>query len=177
MEELGKEFGFIWEDVVYKKMILKDVNNYIAIDETDYVKRKGAAFVTEPKLGDSCNFLVIPKAVSEYFINKIPIKEYITNHDNIYDFCGSQKVDKSFKISWNGKMQQRLNRYYVSTKGAYLYKIRKGKYTNMLKGYGVQLFNKYEEKSMKDYNINYRFYISKAMELVNQLEPKQTTLF
>lgn len=74
--------------------------------------------------------------------------------------------------------QQRLNRYYVSKNTPYLYKQKEGKEQHMLKGYGVQLYNNHEDKSMKEYNINYDFYIAKTMDVINELQRKnQLTLF
>ena len=49
--------------------------------------------------------------------------------------------------------------------------------TNVLKGYGVQIINEYEDKPMADYNIQYEYYIKQANEILRKLEPEQMTLF
>ncbi len=80
---------------------------------------------------------------------------------------------------YNGKIQQQLNRFYVSKKGAYLYKQKNTKDTpdNMLKGYAVNIFNNYEEK--EDYEIDYSFYLKKINDVIYDIEKyqKQLTLF
>jgi len=40
----------------------------------------------------------------------------------------------------------------------------------MLKGWGVQLFNNYEEKEFKDYILDKRFYLQKIYEIIHNLE-------
>lgn len=48
----------------------------------------------------------------------------------------------------------------------------------MLKGWGVQIFNNYEEKSFVDYNINYTYYLSEINKIISELEHhNQLTLF
>ena len=141
------------------------------------IKQKGL-FLTEPPVDMSRDFLVISKAVVAYFKDNINPEQFILNHSNIYDFTACQKVDKKYQVIWNGKNQQRINRYYVSKNGAYLYKQKpEGNLENMLKGYGVTLFNDYIKKDMKDYLIDYQFYISQVNSLLHELESKQLQLF
>lgn len=161
----------------YKKVIRRDVNTYFAQFTNGKVKEKGD-FLTKPVLGKGYDKPIISIALKEYFINNIPVEKTIKEHNNIYDFCMMQKVDKKFKVFWNGKQQQRINRYYVSNNGAYLYKQKPGgNLENMLKGFGVTVFNKFEKKEMKDYNINYNYYIAEAKKLIHEIEPNQLSLF
>ena len=44
-------------------------------------------------------------------------------------------------------------------------------------GFVTTLFNKYEEKPMNEYNINYQFYIKECNKIINQIEDKQLSLF
>ncbi len=74
--------------------------------------------------------------------------------------------------------QQQLNRYYVSKSGAILYKKKKTKkkMDNMLKGWGVKLYNNHDENMKHD--IDYRYYIQKAKETINNIQRNnQMTLF
>lgn len=168
VEKHGKLFRMTWEEDCFKTMYVRDVNNFINIKCDNKVKKKGI-FVTEPDIGNSTNNMVIPLAIEAYFTKGIPIKDFILNHRDILDFCASQKVDKSYTITWNNKEQQRLNRYYVSTDGAYLYKNRKGKTTNMLKGWGVTIYNNHVPKKMSEYNINYTYYIQQCDNIIQEL--------
>lgn len=153
----------------YDKIIRENVNNYIALRSDDSpeiskgkAKKKGN-FQTEPVLGDSCNFLVIPKAVEAYFVHNTPIEEFIMNHNNIYDFCGSAKVDKSYQVVLGEELlPQRLNRYYPCKTGSYLYKVREGKKYKMPGVPTVKLLNKPED----DIDIDYSWFISRVKEKV-----------
>ena len=68
-------------------------------------------------------------------------------------------------------MQQNLNRYYFSKNGAYLYKKKDTKsiLENMNVGEGVIIFNNYEKKEWKDYNINYNYYIRKTQTIIDKM--------
>jgi hypothetical protein len=167
------------ESVYYTKVVRMNINNYLAFYEENGksgVKEKGM-FLTNPPIDGSRDAVVIPKAIRAYFEKGTKVEDFINNHDDIYDFCISQKVDKKYTVYWNGQPQQRLNRYYIVRTGPYLYKSEDGeKMTNLMKGYSVHLFNNYEEKSMKEYNINYSYYISEAKKIINELSPSQLSL-
>lgn len=166
------------ESVNYQKVIRMNINNYMAIyseNGKQKIKQKGI-FLTSPPIDMSRDFLIIAKALEAYFINSTPIEEFIYKHQNIYDFTACQKVDRKFQVRWNNTNQQRINRYYVSKKGSYLYKVNGEKSINMLSGWAVQLFNDYIEKPFEEYEIDYSFYISETKKLLNELQPKQLCL-
>lgn len=115
----------------------------------------------------------------------IPIEETIRNHDDIYDFC----LAKKFPKPWHGEYTEIVNnqprkttfkkniRYYISTKGSYLWKVNEddGRENQINVGFLVQPFNKYENK--ENYNINYNFYISEARKIILNIEDGQMKLF
>lgn len=171
------------EAVEYTTVVRMNINNYLAgyeVKKGDYFetgyKLKGQ-FLIDPALDMSRDFLVVSKAIHAYYTEDIDIEDFINNHDNIYDFCACQKVSKDYYVTWNNQVQQRLNRYYVTKGGAYLYKNKAERTDNMLKGFTVELFNDYTEASMETRNINYQFYIAKTKEILVQLEPQQASLF
>ena len=51
----------------------------------------------------------------------------------------------------------------------YKKKNSKSKVDNVLKGHSVILFNKYEKKEMKDYFIDYNYYISETENIIQNL--------
>lgn len=166
------------EEEKFIKVIRKNINNYLAVTEHSN-KRKGMfRYGKDIPLGDSTDNQIIPKALEAYFVHGTSVEQFIKNHNNIYDFTAAPKINKKFTVTWKGKIQQNLNRFYVSKQGAYLYKQKPdANPENVLKGYAVELFNKYKEKPMSEYNINYDWYIMKCREIINELEPKQMTLF
>lgn len=176
-----------WEDFVgiplevekYQIIMRRSGNHYAAIDTEGKVKAKGELIV-KPSLFlfHSNKFLVIPKAVHAYFKDNVDPIDFITNHQNIFDFCWTPRVSKkTYQVFWNDQPQQNTNRIYVSKKGAFLYKkkISDGSLENMLKGYGVQLYNTHCELFPND--INYNYYINAVEELINIIDSPQMSLF
>lgn len=136
----------------YQKMIIANVNNYIAISTNGKVKRKGAMFIYEIKDGEleyhkDHSSLVIQKALEQYFVyNKDP-KQYIFAEANIYDFFKRVKLNKTakllkreielipLKIIGRSKKQKyqknilsetilpKITRYYIAKEGYELVKI------------------------------------------------------
>lgn len=174
----------------YNFVNLKLQGDEIAKLRDQYVKEKGM-FITQPRLGKGMDSLIIPKALQNYFGKGIPIEDTIKGSDTIWDFISFQKIGKQYDVIWKEEEQQHINRYYVCRSGAYLYKVKhvdkfdkkSGRwskvksYQNVLKGFGVELMNEYEDKPIKDYNADHRYYISKTREIIQQLEPIQQTLF
>lgn len=88
----------------YQKMIIRDVNNYIAINEKGKVKCKGA-FDWEDMdkkkvaaLHKNKSFLVIPKAIHQYFVNGVKPEDYLKTNRNIYDYCAGVKAKGEWSI-------------------------------------------------------------------------------
>lgn len=179
VDQVGKEFNLEFEHEFYKKIIYMNVNNYLA--EGSKIKQKGL-FVEKPELGNSVDYLVIPKALKAYYIDNIPVKQFVESHKNILDFCCSQKVDKSYHIEWTSpdfvkSKQQRLNRFYASTKGGYIFKCRDGKQHHLLKESGVMIYNNHNSEVFPT-DVNYSFYISEINKIINQINcNNQMSLF
>lgn len=121
--------GLELEDVNYSKMIIKDVNNYLAIKLDGTVKRKGAAFIHKIEPGElelhkNFSMLIVPKILEKYFVEGIKPEEAVRNHDNIYDFFKRTKISRADKLHSkvydihgniiSEKEEQRISRYYVS---------------------------------------------------------------
>lgn len=121
---------------------------------------------------------IINIALRNYFLKDILVKDTIYNHNDILDFCMSEKVDKSFNVIHQDTNLQRINRWYASTTGGYLYKEKNGSYNHMLKGQGVSILNYCKQRDPKYYkDLNYNWYISQANKQIDEVIPKQLTLF
>lgn len=114
------------EEAIYKSMMIRDVNNYIAVYENDKVKRKGAY---EYNIGwhQNAGGLVIPKVAEKVLIEGAPIRETVEQWPDIMDFMLRTKVPRSsyLAIEWNGQPPQQLQnvtRYYVAVGGGKLSK-------------------------------------------------------
>jgi len=168
------KFDLDLEHEYYNKIVYANVNNYIAVTEDGKYKQKGF-FVPKPVLGNSVDELVIAKALEAYYTKDISPKEFITNPNkyglHIYDYCKSNKIGKDFVVWWNSEIQQQLNRYYFSKKGAYLFKQKHGQGTmqHVNVGQPVVLYNIHQEKSWEDYNVDYNYYIASTQKIIDQI--------
>lgn len=177
------------EYVEYSKMIIRDVNNYIAVSTKGKVKYKGT-FELNKELHKDNSDKIVAMAISEYFINNIPVERTIKNHDNIYDFCARQKfIGDDYGVTTTveykdgeyrtiTEKQQKNVRYYISNKGSSFTKYYTDGSTEIIAGgYQVKVFNKYIKKDIKDYDINYQYYIQEANKIINTIIDNQLTLF
>lgn len=164
-------------------MIIRDVNNYISITDKGKVKYKGT-FELEKDYHKNNSFKVITIALSEYFINDIPVEQTVRNHTNIYDFCARQKFKSdSYGVTYELIMgditpvkQQKNVRYYISKKGhKFIKHFNSGKQSIINEGCPVIIFNKFEQKD--DYHIDYDYYIRKANEEIRNVVSDQLELF
>ena len=110
------------ESAEYKRMFVRDVNNYIAEYTDGKLKRKGA-YEYQLDWHQNHSSLVVPMAAEQYLINGTNIKEFITSHTNVMDFMLRTKIPRNFVLEWGGKKIQNVSRYYVSTDGDILQKI------------------------------------------------------
>ena len=179
------------EEERFKAMYQYAINDYFAITEDDKVKEKGM-FITTVKLGKGLTPKIIPKAVINFFKNGVPVEETIKGCKDIRDFLMSEKTGKQWHVEYNNKEQQRTNRFYASTNGAYLWKWKEKdtnrfdisipcptekQYQNMLTASGVTLLNYLDDKPIEERKINYRYYIMEAYKIIRELKPLQMSLW
>lgn len=192
------------EEERFKAMYQYAINDYFAITEDDKVKEKGM-FITTVKLGKGLTPKIIPKAVINFFKNGVPVEETIKGCQDIRDFLMSEKTGKQWHVEYNNKEQQRTNRFYASTNGAYLWKWKdigqkesyewndniktyqetvrhisggeQRQYQNMLTASGVTLLNYLDDKPIEERKINYRYYIMEAYKIIRELKPLQMSLW
>lgn len=179
------------EEERFKAMYQYAINDYFAITEDDKVKEKGM-FITTVKLGKGLTPKIIPKAVINFFKNGVPVEETIKGCKDIRDFLMAEKTGKQWHVEYNNKEQQRTNRFYASTNGAYLWKWKEKdtnrfdisipcptekQYQNMLTASGVTLLNYLDDKPIEERKINYRYYIMEAYKIIRELKPLQTSLW
>lgn len=168
------------------------INDYFGVLKGGEIEKKGM-FITKTKLGKGLAPVVIPKAVIAYFTQGTPVAEFIEKDDDIRDFLMSQAVDKKFKVVYGDKPIQRINRFYASTNGPYLFKIKKNEiptnesnwnefkseesWSNMLTKSGVTILNKFDDLPIESRKINYRYYISEAKKVIADFTEQQLSLF
>lgn len=180
--------GLTLEEDRYEAMYQYAVNDYIAVQEgysktkdKKLIKEKGM-FITEVKLGKGMSAKIIPEAIQKYLVDKIPVQETVYNCTDINKFITYQKVDKKFKVQYNNCEIQRINRFYASKLAPCLlkYKIENGvkMYTNLLTQSGVVIVNKLDLTiPIKDRKINYGYYLTEIEKIVEEMKPRQLSLW
>jgi len=179
----------------YKKMIIRDVNNYIAISKKDKVKCKGAfewEDLEKKKVATfhkNKSFLIIPKAIYAYFVQGIRPEDFVKNNRDIMDYCAGVKskgawfyeeryVDKGTLVI---KKLQKIVRYYVSKNGGKIVKCHPdGREIQVESGSWLQtVVNRLDPTvHIENYDINYSYYleeINKQIEGIEIYKPKAFT--
>lgn len=126
-----KDVGLDLEFADYSKMMIRDVNNYVAVYTNGKVKRKGAYQYEELGWHQNQSALVVPMAAEAYMIHGVDLRDFIQKQLNdgcIFDFMLRTKVPRSSRLVLVGedgvdKEQQRICRYYPCKKGESLVKI------------------------------------------------------
>lgn len=174
------------EYVAYSQMIIRDVNNYIAVTQKDNkVKYKGTFKPNHEMLKDgeyhkSLSQGVVALAISDFFLKDIPVEETIKDHRNIYDFCKTFNashgwVCETVDIDINGnesniERQQKTNRYFLSKSGKRFRKFKDDKTIEIESNKSVVIFNKFEEKPFDEYNIDIDYYIDECYKIIHVID-------
>lgn len=168
----------------YQKIIFSTVNDYLAIKTDGEVKKKGD-FLTDFELHKNKSARIVSLALEQYFVNNILIDTTIMSHGNIYDFCLRQKASKDFHYEgWNKAtgdktVYDKLIRYYVSTTGEKLLKVKNqdsdstapdvaqveaGEWICQVRNYLPK------DTDVATAGINYQYYIERAQKLIDKIE-------
>ena len=172
----------------YSKMIIRDVNNYMAVTQKGKVKCKGAfewEDLAKKKVATfhkNKSFLIIPKAIYAFFVHGTKPEDFLDANTDIYDYCGAVKA----KAGWsfvdrrivdgnfiNTKLQ-RIVRYYISNTGGKMVKCHQdGREIQVESGEWLQTtVNKLDPSIAYDtYDINKKYYLE---EIYKQIEGIQT---
>jgi len=184
-----------WEDITqlqlehdtYSKIILGDVNNYIAITEDGKSKCKGRFEYDNLALHKNKSFLIIPKAIHAYFVDGIKPEDFLAQNQNIFDYCGGVKIKGDWSFyehhivngEYEVKPLQHTIRYFVSKSGSKIIKKNNtdGREIQVEAGKWMQttLIN-YTEKNFSEYDINYDYYLENIYKEIRNLEPIITQL-
>ena len=143
--------GLNLEEAVYKSMMIRDVNNYIAVYEDGTTKRKGA-YEWRAGWHQNAGGLVVPKVAEKVLVEGAPIRETVENWPDIMDFMLRTKVPRSshlaIEVDGVTKRLQNITRYYIAKDGGRLFKWMpplKGKQEwrkiGVESGWGVQVCN------------------------------------
>jgi hypothetical protein len=176
-EAWQQQVGLQLEYANYSKMIIRDVNNYLAFYTDGKVKRKGAYQYEGLGWHQNQGGLVIPMAAEAKMMRGIDVKEFVQSHANKYDFMLRTKVPRSSKLMLvmeDGAeiQQQNICRYYACKTGGKLVKIMpalieggEDRRLSIDSNWNVKTCN-----HIKDFadDVDYDYYIAEAEKLVVQ---------
>ena len=109
------------EQAEYSRMFIRDVNNYVAEYTDGTLKSKGCYehdYITGHLWNKDFSALVVPKAAEAHMVHGIPLREFIENHDDAFDFMLRAKVRRSDQLVISQPCQLWWNREhdeYVTT--------------------------------------------------------------
>lgn len=124
------------EEALYSRMFVRDVNSYIAEKTDGKLKRIGAyAHVTaeenpgtrELPYHKDWSARIVALAAEEALVRGGDIRDFIINHNDIFDFFLRTKVPRSSTLEWGGERVSNIVRYYISTGGRPLEKVMPSK--------------------------------------------------
>lgn len=181
----------------YSKMIIADVNSYIAVYTNGKTKAKGR-FEFAPMdrkdvetLHKDKSFLVIPKAIYEYFINGVKPEDYLESNKNIFDYCAGVRAKGpwrfvSMQIQSGVLKTTQMNkivRYYMSKSGCKLIKRHQldGRESQVEAGMFLQTVvndvSTIVDKDFDELGINKEYYLQQIYKEIHNVNDQVTRLF
>ena len=169
------------EQATYRRMCIRDVNNYLGQYETGKVKRKGA-YEYEMEWHQNHSALVVPKVAEKVLLEGAPIRQTVEHWPDIMDFMLRVKVPRSSSLvieyRENGTEQQfplqNTTRYLITKDGGHLFKQMpplKGKelwrQIGVEAGWKVTPCNDVSEA--RGARVDFDYYVQEVEKLVNGL--------
>lgn len=137
--ETYKEIAKEWEtrtrmdlehDII-KKVVQKDVNNYIIVMDNGKVKSKGAYVKKLNKLDN--DLPIVNKALVDYFLDDIPVEVTINNCNDLIMYQKIVKASSKYKYALHGNkiLKEKILRVFASRSrnDSGIYKLKKDKET------------------------------------------------
>lgn len=171
----------------YSKMVIRDVNNYMAVYKNGKVKCKGAfewEDLAKKKVATfhkNKSFLIIPKAIYAYFVHGTKPEDFLDQNQDVLDYCGGVKAKGSWYFEErkivnglvvNNKLQK-IIRYYISNKGCKLVKCNPdGREIQVESGEWLQtVVNKIDaSKDFNTYDIDKKYYLEEIYKEIEGIQ-------
>lgn len=113
-DEWCKRTRMTLEHDIIKKVVQKDVNNYLIVMENGKVKSKGA-YVKELNKLDN-DLPIVNKAIKDYFVKGITVENTINSCNDLIEFQKVVKVSGKYKHALHGekKLDEKVLRVFAS---------------------------------------------------------------
>ena len=154
----------------YKRMFIRDCNNYIGQYLDGKVKRKGA-YEHDLEWHQNHSALVVPKVAEKVLLEGAPIRETVEQWPEMMDFMLRTKVPRSSFLTCGDQRIQNITRYYIAKGGGHLFKWMpplKGKEEwrriGVESGWGVQVCNDIRDAGRLP--VDFDYYVREVEKLV-----------
>lgn len=164
----------------YNVLVARDINNYLDRQTNGEIEYKGDL---DPNMflkdfAKGYNAPIVAKAVSNYFLEGIPIMETLTKCTNILEFCKTQNVGRKWRLVYTTVVDgeivsvdyQRNTRFYVSKDGGTLEKVSDTTKSNLCAGYRVTPLNTLTDDDISTRNIDYKYYYEECFKITNPIQ-------
>ena len=168
----------------YKKMFIRDVNNYVGVYTNGKIKAKGAyewdaLYRPNHPNPDGITWhknhsaMVVQMAVTAHLVEGKNIREFITTHNDPFDFMLRTKVPRTSRLMWGDEQIQNTTRYYMSKNGRQLTKVMPPLAKKPDKERPIKIHDGWKAtpmNNMREINdIDPEWYIQEAQKLVDPL--------
>lgn len=160
--------GLNLEEAIYKRVFIRDVNNYIGQYEDGSVKRKGA-YEYDMEWHQNAGGLVIAKVAEKVLVEGAPIRQTVQQWPDIMDFMLRTKVPRSSYLQWGDGRVQNTSRYYIAQGGKPLFKWMpplkdktEWRKIGIESGWGVQVCNDIKDATLP---VEFEYYIREVEKL------------
>lgn len=179
--------GLSLEYVTYKQMIIRDVNSYIAEKPDGKIKYKGAFKTYEQMVADNeyhkaMSQMIVPHALSEFYIKGVPVEETINKSTNIFDFFKTYNAIGEFTAQLeyeDGTIvpAQKSNRYFISKNGGKFTKVKGDKVVSIEADKLVTLVNSYpDDFDFATCGIDLNYYIDECYKIIHKIDGTEERL-
>lgn len=171
------------EDVEYSQMLIRDVNNYIAVDAAGKVKKRKGAYQWKTDKPTNLNeslvwhqdwsALIAPMAAEMQMVHGIPVRDFIHSHDDAFDFMLKAKAPGKGHLELDdGNRLQKTTRYHIARHGPGMRAVHpplakapdKIRNISIQAGYSVQICD--DVRDFDPANLNHDWYVKEAEKLI-----------
>ena len=169
--------GLNLEYDTYKKILIRDVNNYIALTTSGKIKAKGA-YEVEKELNKDPSAKIVNIAVEKWFKSGDEIEKTIREHKELHDFAMFARAKTGEFVARRGTTETDLSKTmrYVIVKNGYTFLRKNGKKrTKIHSREQIALMNVWP--AVFEGEIDYNYYISQAKDLTSFAKSSALELF
>jgi hypothetical protein len=171
------------EDVEYSQMLIRDVNNYIAVDAAGKVKKRKGAYqwkTDKPtNLSESLvwhqdwSALIVPMSAEMQMVKGVNVREFIHDHDDAFDFMLKAKAPGKGHLELDdGHRLQKVTRYAIARHGPGMRSVHpplakapdKVRNISIQAGFAVQVCD--DVRDFDPRNLNRDWYVKEAEKLI-----------